>query len=286
MPTNTELLSCPIPTHLPDLTGWKQIPIIFNPVRNILDPLVPLGQNSNYWSLATMSVYAGETTASPYSKLDGSCLTIFVRRSVAQRLLLAQSTLPHLYKLVVYDGWRSLPLQASLFKQYSTSLAQKHPDLSKAEIKEQSQRFVSLPSFNPRRPSPHNTGGAVDLILVKLDHLEFRTQSLDFGAPFDHAGPSSQLNYFETNLENPEAKYNRRLLYNSMTKAGFTPYPDEYWHFNAPETQMGARSLGKRLATMGAINLSPTNLRHEALRLRQHTKQIVSTHPTSEAIHA
>lgn len=286
MPTNTELLSSPIPTHLPDLTGWKQIPILFNRLRNILDPLVPLGQGSSYWPLATMSIYAGETTASPYSKLDGSCLSIFVRKSVARRLMVAQRTLPHPYKLVIYDGWRSLPLQASLFNQYSTSLAQKHPQLSEAEIKEQSQRFVSLPSLNPRRPSPHNTGGAVDLILAKIDHLELSAQPLDFGAPFDHAGSSSQLNYFETNPENPEARYYRRLLYNSMTKAGFTPYPDEYWHFNAPETQMGARSLRRRYATMGAINLSPANLRHEALRLRQQPKQIISNHPQAEAIHA
>jgi hypothetical protein len=52
-----------------------------------------------------------------------------------------------------------------------------------------------------------------------------------------------------------------------MTQAGFQPYFAEWWHFNAPESQMGAATAGRHDATFGAMELDKHNLAHEAMRL-------------------
>jgi hypothetical protein len=60
---------------------------------------------------------------------------------------------------------------------------------------------------------------------------------------------------------------NRRLLFQVMTQAGFQPYFAEWWHFNAPESQMGAAAAGLDHATFGAADFDASNQSHENTRL-------------------
>src|SRR5258708_26851175 len=60
---------------------------------------------------------------------------------------------------------------------------------------------------------------------------------------------------------------NRRFLFGMMTQAGFQPYFAEWWHFNAPESQMGAATAGLDYATFGAVGLDESNIAHENTRL-------------------
>jgi D-alanyl-D-alanine dipeptidase len=60
------------------------------------------------------------------------------------------------------------------------------------------------------------------------------------GAAFDETTPRSYTRYLEKKLEDEEilkaeqkvALKNRRILYHAMTEAGFTNFPNEWWHFN------------------------------------------------------
>jgi hypothetical protein len=61
---------------------------------------------------------------------------------------------------------------------------------------------------------------------------------------------------------------NRRFLFGVMTQAGFQPYFAEWWHFNAPESQMGAATAGLDYATVGAVGLDENNRAHENTRLK------------------
>ncbi|HET8842303.1 MAG TPA: M15 family metallopeptidase, partial [Ktedonobacteraceae bacterium] len=67
---------------------------------------------------------------------------------------------------------------------------------------------------------------------------------------------------------------NRRFLFGIMTQAGFQPYFAEWWHFNAPESQMGAATAGLDYATFGAVGLDESQRAHENTRLHIHQEAL------------
>ncbi len=292
----------PIPVDAGNVIGWKRVP-----VEAYNEKLVPLGVGSDYPEIFSSSIYFGERTDSPYygDSFDGSLISMFVRSSVADRLRKANSLLPPHFHLVVYDTYRTIEVQKSLFDRFASALAIVNPTFSEEKIIEYTQKFVSLPSLDPTKPSPHNTGGAVDLAIACLSddaedeyqklirqsaqetdsmcryilHIEASTlfarsaHLLDFGTAFDYGGVEASLRYYEElltkkSLNKSEEKIlnNRRMLYNLMRSVGFGAYADEWWHFNAPETQMGAVDLKKPFATLGAATLAEDNISHERKR--------------------
>ena len=72
--------------------------------------------------------------------------------------------------------------------------------------------------------SGHSRGSTVDLTLVALEN----NIPLDMGTHFDYFGPESWPDYPKLL---PQQKANRLLLQLIMTKYGFKPYPQEWWHF-------------------------------------------------------
>jgi D-alanyl-D-alanine dipeptidase len=300
-----------IPLDAGQVQGWKDIPLRED---DCLDPLVPLGPLSQEAEfLMTSSIYFGEHSNSPYAehsnKLEGSLLTLFARQSVARRLLIAEQLLPSGHHLLVFDAYRTYQVQKSLHDFYKQKLREKYPDMDDEALESETQKYVSLPSIDPTRPSPHNTGGSVDVAIVKLDpaqeevllqirshltdvHLNIakrvgmemrlaaimrrHAKMLDFGTAFDHGGEKSALAYYESKIAAGEiltdndmlACNNRRLLCGIMMQAGFQPYFAEWWHFNAPESQMGAATAGLDYATFGAVGLDESNIAHENTRLK------------------
>jgi D-alanyl-D-alanine dipeptidase len=299
-----------IPLAAGSVQGWQGIPIKDTGSRDPLVPLGPLSPEAN--SITTSSIYFGEHSNSPYAtdanKLHGSLLTLFARRSVAKRLLAAERSLPAGFHLLLFDAYRPYQVQKSLHDAYKQKLSRKNPDLDDAALEAETQKYVSLPSRDPARPSPHNTGGAIDVVIVQLDQtreakllqirsrlasstlsnaarigLEMRVSAimrhhaamLDFGTAFDHGSEKAGLAYYESKIAAGEtltdndmrACNNRRLLYKVMTQAGFQPYFAEWWHFNAPESQMGAATAGLDYATFGAADLDKSNRAHESTRL-------------------
>ena len=72
--------------------------------------------------------------------------------------------------------------------------------------------------------SGHSRGSTLDLTLVRRsDNAE-----LDMGSPFDFFSPRSWPS--DTSVSS-EARQNRALLADAMTRAGFKPYDKEWWHF-------------------------------------------------------
>lgn len=84
--------------------------------------------------------------------------------------------------------------------------------------------YVSLPSVDPLCPSPQATGGAVDVWLFKNGQAE------DLGVPFDWMGEEAGA-FYQIGLTK-RVRQNREILLSAMTKAGFSCYPPEIWHFN------------------------------------------------------
>lgn len=76
--------------------------------------------------------------------------------------------------------------------------------------------------------SGHSRGSTVDLTLINLaDKSE-----LDMGSGFDWFGPES---WPDNPAASPSQRAHRLLLQTLMKKHGFSPYPQEWWHFTLKE---------------------------------------------------
>lgn len=271
-------LKTPIPKSAGQTIDWQQIPI-----RLETDPLVAIGPLSDYPELFTNAVYAGERDDSPYRglySLPHASNVICVRKSVAEKLVAAQKQLPKNQILIIYDGYRSNEIQQSLYDHYRKELEQIFPDHTDAWLDDETEKYVTNPNAKTEHPAPHTTGGAVDISIIELEPIAYQqrndilklaqspdrdvklfnliansAQHLDFGAPFDHGDPEAALAYYES--FGPEtARNNRRILYHLMESVGMKAFASEWWHYNAPETQMGARTSGARIASFGAVTLT------------------------------
>jgi len=132
--------------------------------------LVALGPFSRYSHIAGSPIYAGAGTDSPYYPhgLPHALFTHFVREGVAWRLDHASKNLPPRIIFYPWDCFRKLETQQAIFDHHADGLRRDNPGWDEERILVRAQRLVSLPSRDPRKPSPHNTGGAVDITLAQL----------------------------------------------------------------------------------------------------------------------
>lgn len=285
--------------NLGSVEGWKLLPL-----DECGESLVPLGAFSNYRQIATDAIYAGERISSPYSwrALEGSLITVFVREGVAKRLAQAAALLPPAHLLFVWDAYRPLTVQRALFDYFVNVLEGQGMDHEQAI--EEAQRFVSIPSSDQTRPSPHNTGAAVDLTIIRFTTEGWvRMQALDvvagqleteqnwreiyttemerqqlireaatplmMGTVFDGVAVETATRFYEDlgddiTAERRRCRDNRRMLWNAMTAAGFSNYPEEWWHYQYGN-QMDTAPTG-RPAVYGAATFSDENARWEEMR--------------------
>lgn len=93
--------------------------------------------------------------------------------------------------------------------------------------------FVSWPSSDVASPSPHTTGGAVDVWL-----RDESGKLVNLGVPFDwmeeDAGAFYHLKLHRKPFQGNDQKisWRRSALVYSMAHAGFSCYGPEIWHFN------------------------------------------------------
>lgn len=182
---------------------------------------------------------------------------IFLRRATMNMYLEARKIMLSLgYDILVYDGWRSLTLQENLFWHYFKQFTvarfnmqesfvsakspqeirasfNRLPEALRLSMKEANRIYVSWPSSDPLSPSPHSTGGSIDVWPYK------NGRPLNLGVPFDWMDDKAGAFY---HLKTGRRKFfddddgavchNRNMLLYAMTKAGFSCYGPEIWHFN------------------------------------------------------
>ena len=231
-----------IPISLPDFFSWDSSRAV--PVEECGEPIV------------SASYIPEKILTSPQyfiHGISGAVADCFVRRSVLLRLIDAANMLPKGLRFVLVDGWRPRMVQTSLFQKFRSELRGKMPLLSDREITDLASQFVAPPSVATAHPSPHVTGGAVDLAIVDENGL-----LLPMGTEFDETTEKSATDYYEKKLaarerlteEEEEIMINRRLIFAVMTRAGFTNYPDEWWHYDYGN-QNWALLRGERAAIYG-----------------------------------
>lgn len=195
------------------MQGWKEIPI-----HEISDPLVSLNDLQERARIVVCPGYF-------LQGIEAADYEVGLRKGAADRLVLASNLLPEGYRFVVLDGHRPLSVQEELFSSLLSNLRESDPTLTNRELIDKTQIYVSLPSSDPTKPSPHSTGGAIDLSIIDGDN-----QLLEMGTAWDTFGIESRTDYFRDT--DYDIHRNRELLHKVMTAVGFTNYPEEWWHYD------------------------------------------------------
>lgn len=172
----------------------------------------------------------------------------FVRKTVFEKLLKAAASLPDEINLVVLDGWRPYGVQQYLYETFFNHLKQspEHEGCDEASLIAMTRNIVSPARTNVDSPSPHLTGGAVDVTLC-----DTAGRLLDMGTVFDENNPLSWTAALEHCEDvDPKVVNNRRVLYHAMTGAGFTNLPSEWWHYDYGD-QMWAYFKKQSIAIYG-----------------------------------
>lgn len=172
---NQELPSIPEKS----VAGWKDILVDENDPR-FQERLVPIGAFSDFDDCDTSAVYFGERGEKPEDinflgrpvDRENSLITHFVREGVLERLKIAQSMLPKGYYFLFYDTFRPLNVQQALYDTQKEKLKEENSNWSEEQLEIEAQKFVSIPAPNEKtgakHPSPHSTGGVIDLTIVKM----------------------------------------------------------------------------------------------------------------------
>ena len=143
----------------------------------------------------------------------------YVRKGVADRLNIAQSSLPKGFKLMIECAYRSPKMQQKSYDAVYKKLQKEHPSWVEKQLEIEMEKRVS-----PVDIAPHCTGGTIDLTIVNTDN-----QQLDMGTSLDEF---SEKTYTNSQSISNNAIKNRSLLIKVMTSAGFVNFPAEWWHWS------------------------------------------------------
>ena len=155
----------------------------------------------------------------------GGLKTAYLRKEVALKLSRAQKLLRSKhpgYALLILDAARPRSVSRKMYQQVKGT---------------KYQRFVA----DPDKGSMHNYGIAVDITIVDASGDE-----LDMGySPFRKSTLELYWLFAKKKLGvklSDRQKKNRRLLADTMVKAGFYPLDFEWWHFNGlPKAEVRRR---------------------------------------------
>lgn len=162
-----------------------------------------------------------ELTASDYTKL---------RKTVFEKLCQVQASLPHQWRIRLYEGFRSISVQQTLFEEEQQRVRERYPHLSEKQVFQEATRMAS-PTINAdgsQNTPAHNTGGAVDIEIITPDG-----ELVDMGmAVKDWCHIDPALSLTDCTSISATAKHHRKILLDLMHAQGFVNYPTEWWHFS------------------------------------------------------
>jgi zinc D-Ala-D-Ala dipeptidase len=170
----------------------------------------------------------------------------YARQSIVNALYKAGQELGKLdLALKIFDAYRPIEFQRARHKQIFEQMKAQYPKLNDDEVREHMQHMVCPPSNDPKRASPHVTGGAVDLTITDSYGYE-----KDMGTLYgDHGHP-----LVPTNAEGltPSQRAHRDLLIEVLGNLGLTNHPKEWWHFEGG-TQNNSHYLDLAFARFGGV---------------------------------
>jgi D-alanyl-D-alanine dipeptidase len=167
----------------------------------------------------------------PSPEIPNNTVYTKMRKGVYDKLVSAQSLLPKGIKLCVYEAYRSLKLQRTLFENRLAEVKASHPQWTAKQIFDETIKLVS-PLINmdgSRNIPPHSTGAAVDVYLIDGNGKPLDMGILAKDWMEDKDGALSQT---DSQRISHEAQRNRHLMSQALSAVGLVNYPTEYWHWS------------------------------------------------------
>lgn len=165
---------------------------------------------------------------------------VFLRKSVADKIINASKQLPAGTCFTIYDAHRSLEYQKQQWNEKYEYYRGLYPNETDEEITLRTKRVIADPRHGH---GGHQTGGAIDIGLCDENGAE-----LDMGTQY----LALDRNIRTKSNVNKTAKRNRQLLCKIMKKQKFINYPNEWWHFCYGD-QMWAAYSGKKTCPYGMV---------------------------------
>ncbi len=243
--------------------GFRELPIdTTHPKFN--EPVVDIAD----YGLAGQAYYSRPNAATEVP-VPGVPTSLYLRKSIAEMLAKINASLKNQavtkffggeVELYIQDALRSVKLQAQLHDELIPALLRKnHPEMTDSELAERIKDIIGVPSVDPKKPSPHATGGAVDVV------LRFKQSTPGYvpgsRVPIGHVDGETSAriapDYFEQNEPQSDddrlAQRNRRAFYAIMTGAaigfdtGLVVNPTEWWHWGCGD-QLSEKVRGNDFA--------------------------------------
>ena len=168
-----------------------------------------------------------------------------IRKYIYEMLLKAKKYLPEGYNFIVYEAYRPLASQVSLWNEIVAKESHKNPDMdiNSEEFIILCDKFVANPY---RQGSGHQSGAAIDVSLIDDEGNEY-----DMGGKVRGFENTAEFNCGDISAE---AKKNRAILNNALSKVGFINYPSEWWHYSFGD-RLWAKLTGSKIAIFGKLDL-------------------------------
>ncbi len=243
--------------------GYNKLPIDTSHPK-FDEPLVDIAD----YGLAGQAYYSRPNAATE-QPVPSVTANMYLRRSVAETLSKINKALQNpLFtdffggevELYAEDALRPVSLQTRLHDELIPALLRdNHPTISDEEVAERIKDLIAIPSSDPLKPSPHATGGALDIILrYKQDTGDYVEGSqVPMGHSDADTGDRILPDYFELNIpqtdDDKAAQRNRRAYYAIMTgkvfgvDTGLVCNPTEWWHWGSGD-QLAAKVRGDNSA--------------------------------------
>jgi zinc D-Ala-D-Ala dipeptidase len=193
----------------------------------------------------------------------------YLRKSLAEKLQKINTRLsaPEItdffdgaVELYIEDAYRSYALQHHLRTEVFPELIRtQNPGISNNALQKKLNNLIAEPTKDEKSPSPHATGGAVDIVLrYKQKTFDFvKDAKVFFGNGDADTSEAVFPDYYEhhtiTGEAMQKAQMNRRAFYALMTgvaygdPTGLQINPTEWWHWSYGD-QMWAKLSGKPAA--------------------------------------
>ena len=167
----------------------------------------------------------------PSPEIPNNADYTFMRQEVYNRLIEAQKLLPPDIIFCIYEAYRSLKLQKTLFDERYAYIEKDNPTWSHEQIFLETIKLVS-PVINldgSKNIPPHSTGGAFDIYLIDKNG-----NALDMGIhPADWlSDKTGVLSQTDSSAISDEAKHNRTIMNKALLAVGCANYPTEFWHWS------------------------------------------------------
>jgi len=175
--------------------------------------------------------HQNEIAYGPSPEIQNNTDYTMLRKTIYNKLKIAQALLPQGLYFCLYEAYRSLHLQKILFNNRFEKVSNQHLDWSQDQIFTETTKLIS-PIINQdgsKNIPPHSTGGAIDVYLIndKGDAINMGIHPKDWMEDDD-----GSISFTTSRIISAEAQSNREIMSNVLSAVGFVNYPTEYWHWS------------------------------------------------------